>query len=142
MLENYDRHLNPREVIESIQRKNNCDKKAALSILRREIPKEKYFQDKIIKGVKKSYPAAFVRKMTLGPYSQGGFPDVLVIMEGHYFGFEVKRPIVGSLSALQGDTRDKIREAGGTAEVISYPEEAIEVIRKYFKAEDRRFDAR
>ena len=133
MLENYDRRMVPADVIASIQRKKGCDKKAALSILRKEIPKEKYFQDKIIKELKKAFPDGYVQKMTLGPYSQAGFPDILLILGGHYFGFEVKRPIVGSLSAIQGRTRDLLREAGGTVEVVSYPEEAIAAVKEYLR---------
>lgn len=60
----------------------------------------------------------------------------MAIIDGHYFGFEVKRPIVGSLSAIQGRTRDDIRKAGGTAEVISYPEEALTAIKEYFAWEE------
>lgn len=136
MLENYDKNMNPKEVIESIQRKYGCQKKEALSILRKEIPKEKYFQEKILKAIKRAYPEAYVQKITLGYYSQRGLPDILAIIDGHYFGFEVKRPIVGSLSAIQGRTRDDIRKARGTAEVISYPEEALAAIKEYFAWEE------
>ena len=136
MLEKYDKTMDPKEVIESIQRKYGCQKKEALSILRKEIPKENYFQDKIIKALRKSYPDAFIQTITLGYYAQRGLPDILAIIDGHYFGFEVKRPIVGSLSAIQGKTRDDIRKAGGTAEVISYPEEAMAAIKDYFAWEE------
>ena len=135
MLENYNKHMKPNEVIEAVERKHGCCKKEALSILRKEIPKEKYFQEKILKAIKRAYPEAYVQKITLGYYSQRGLPDILAIIDGHYFGFEVKRPIVGNLTAIQGKTRDAIRKAGGTAEVVSYPEEALAAIKDYFSWE-------
>lgn len=133
MLERYDKKMEPDEVIGAVQRKNGCTRKEAMTILYKEIPKEKYFQDKVKKGLKESYPMAFVRKISLGPYSQGGFPDILCILDGHYFGFEVKRPVVGELSALQRRVIEEIRESGGTVAVVSYPEEAIETVKEFFK---------
>lgn len=54
-----------------------------------------------------------------------------MIYKGHYFGFEVKRPVVGIRSKLQEQTVLKIREAGGTAEFVTWPEEAIAEVEKY-----------
>lgn len=47
-----------------------------------------------------------------------------------YFGFEIKRPYLGVVSNIQQDTIKRIREAGGVAEVVCLPEEALEIIEK------------
>ena len=74
------------------------------------------------------YPAAYVVKVSQGMYSEAGIPDILCILDGHYFGFEVKRPVLGKLSKLQEVAMGKIEKAGGTAAVVSWPEEAYRVI--------------
>ena len=51
----------------------------------------------------------FVVKISQGAYSEGGIPDVLMVKGGHYFGFEVKRPVVGIRSKLQEETVRKIQ---------------------------------
>lgn len=98
---------------------------------KKRIPKESYYQKKVKEGLLSEYPDGFVRKISQGAYSQGGIPDLLFIYKGHYFGFEVKRPIVGKLSPLQERTMWQIREAGGTAAVVSYPEQAIDIIQDW-----------
>lgn len=133
MLENYDKTMQPEEVIASIQRKKDCTKAQAMKILRKEIPLEKFYQKKVLQGLKRVYPDGFIRKVTLAQYSEGGMPDILAIIDGHYFGFEIKRPILGEASPIQKKTIEMIRRAGGTAEIISYPEQAIEAIRDYFR---------
>lgn len=90
--------------------------------------KESYYQAKILHWLKSTYPAAFVWKAAAGPYSQGGIPDICAIIDGHFYGFEVKRPKVGRLSKLQELTIEKINAAGGTAAVVSFPEDAERII--------------
>ena len=63
--------------------------------------KESYYQTKILQWLKRTYPAAFIWKAAAGPYSQGGIPDICAIIDGHFYGFEVKRPEGGRLSKLQ-----------------------------------------
>lgn len=89
--------------------------------------KENYYQTKIIQWLKDQYPAAFVWKAAAGPYSQGGIPDVCAIIDGHFYGFEVKRP-GGKPSALQVQTIKKINAAGGTAAVVVYPADCQRII--------------
>ena len=98
--------------------------------------KESYYQSRIIRWLKDTYPAAFVWKAAAGPYSQGGIPDICAIIDGHFFGFEVKRPEVGRLSKLQEQAIKKINAAGGTAAVVSYPAQVQEVIDRW-KAEKK-----
>lgn len=90
--------------------------------------KESYYQAKILQWLKRTYPAAFVWKAAAGPYSQGGIPDICAIIDGHFYGFEVKRPQGGRLSKLQEMTIQKINAAGGTAAVVSYPADAQRII--------------
>ncbi|MDE6934644.1 MAG: VRR-NUC domain-containing protein [Oscillospiraceae bacterium] len=90
--------------------------------------KESFYQGKIIKWLKEQYPHAFVWKAAAGPYSRGGIPDVCMVLDGHFFGFEVKRPEVGRLSKIQEQTIKEINAAGGTAAVVSFPEQVQKII--------------
>ena len=45
-----------------------------------------------------------------------------------FFGFEVKRPEVGRLSKIQEQTIKEINAAGGTAAVVSFPEQVQKII--------------
>lgn len=134
MLEKYEENFDAEEFVRSYSEKKNISKKEALAILRREIKKEPYYQDKIKKALKERYPKAVIRKISQGSYSEGGFPDILMIYKGHYFGFEVKRPVVGVPSKLQEKTIEQIRAAGGTAAIVIWPEEAIMEIEAYLKS--------
>lgn len=100
--------------------------------------KESYYQAKIIKWLKETYPAAYVWKSSAGPYSQGGIPDVCAIIDGKFYGFEVKRPENGRLSRLQEQAIKKINAAGGIAAVVTYVTEVkkiIEISREEFHEE-------
>ena len=88
------------------------------------VHKESYYQAKIIKWLREAYPQAFVWKAQQGPYSRQGIPDICAIIDGHFFGFEVKRPEGGELSPVQAQTIKQINAAGGTALVVSFPAQA------------------
>lgn len=89
--------------------------------------KESYYQTKIIKWIGKEYPAAFVWKAAAGPYSRGGIPDLCAIINGKFYGFEVKRP-GGKPTKLQIKTIKEINAAGGIAAVVTYPTEVEKII--------------
>ena len=74
--------------------------------------KESFYQARIIKWLRAAYPDAFVWKAQAGPYSRQGIPDICAIINGHFFGFEVKRPEGGKLSAVQAQTIKQINAAG------------------------------
>lgn len=134
MLENYDANYTAERAIAIIQKEARVrTKKEALAIARKKIPKESYYQDKIRKRLRQKYPEGFCRKISQGVYAEAGIPDLLFIYEGHYFGFEVKRPLVGRLSDIQRRTIRLIEKAGGTAAVVCWPEEAIETIEEWRK---------
>lgn len=116
-------------------KKQISTKKQALAELRKLIKKEGYYQTKIKEALKKRYPDAFVVKISQGAYSQAGIPDVMFIKDGHYFGFEVKRPVVGIRSKLQEQTARMIQAAGGTAAFVCWPEEAIREVEEYEKSQ-------
>ena len=99
--------------------------------------KESYYQTRIIKWLKSTYPGAFIWKAQAGPYSRQGIPDICAIINGHFFGFEVKRPDNGRLSPVQEQTIKQINAAGGTALVVNYPEQVKEAIEEW-EAKQRR----
>lgn len=90
--------------------------------------KESYYQARIIKWLRQEYPDAFVWKAQAGPYCRQGIPDICAIINGRFFGFEVKRPDVGRLSKIQEQTIKEINAAGGIAAVVSYPEQVERII--------------
>ena len=63
--------------------------------------KESYYQTKILRWLRDTYPAALIWEAAAGPYSQGGIPDICAIIDGHFNGFEVKWPEGVLLSKLQ-----------------------------------------
>ena len=132
MLERYEPNFDESEFIKSfMEARHFKTKKEALAALRREIKKESYYQDKIKRTLKAKYPTAFIRKISQGLYSEAGIPDIMMIYQGHYFGFEIKRPVVGIPSKLQEETIRQITAAGGTACIVRWSEEAIQAIERY-----------
>ncbi len=128
MLENYIKDFNPAKFIRDFQISQKTTRTEAMKILRKRIKSESYYQSKIKDALSKRYPDAYIVKVAQGAYSTGGIPDLMMVYEGHYFGFEVKRPIFGEEGKLQKRTIRKIIAAGGTAAFVRWPEEAIEII--------------
>ena len=91
--------------------------------------KESWYQAKIIRWLKENYPQAFVWKAAAGPYSRCGTPDVCMVLDGQFYGFEVKRPEVGLLSKIQEQTIKAINAAGGIVGVVSYPEDVERILK-------------
>jgi hypothetical protein len=128
MLEKYEENFNRESFLKGLMNKRGVNRTQALQICKKEIPHESYFQDKIKKALKKRYRGAFIRKITQGRYSEGGTPDLMCIINGHYFGFEIKRPILGEPSRLQEVAIREIQAAGGTAAYVTWPEECYKII--------------
>ncbi len=124
------RHLSRSEMVEYVAKVTGKQPTASKfdSLMRRVLPKESYYQERIMQGIREAYPAAFVWKAAAGVYSRQGIPDVCAIINGQFYGFEVKRPYIGVLSKIQEQTINAISEAGGKAAVVSWPEQAQEVI--------------
>ena len=92
--------------------------------------KEAYYQAKILAWLRKEYPQAFCWKAQQGQYSnRNGIPDIIALIDGHLFGFEVKRP-GGKPTKLQEIAIAKINAAGGTALVVTTVAEVQEAIKK------------
>lgn len=90
----------------------------------------------IVTAIRKEYPSAWVFKVVGGPFQMSGVPDLLVCVHGLLVGLEVKfqRPGESREAALSRVTgrqaaviRD-IRKAGGTADAVLSPQEALSVI--------------
>lgn len=128
----YDKYKSKAEVIEAI-RKDHPEirtAKQAEKYLRTILPLESHYQTRIIKHIKKLRPDAFVWKVASGEYSRGGIPDICAIIDGNYYGFEVKRPFIGEVTDLQRKTIEAIRRAGGRACVVCCPAEAEDFLKE------------
>lgn len=128
----YDPQNDPVKYIKQVQAEKQITRKEAEKIVREMMPKEPDFQKKIKEAVMEAYPEAYVVKIQQAQFSTGGIPDLMAVIKGHYFGFEVKRPYFHKKGDLQKTTIKQIRQAGGTADFVSYPKEALDMIEAYF----------
>lgn len=103
-------------------------RKEAESYVREHMPKESYFQKKIIEWIEGNVKNCIVWKEAAGPYSRQGIPDITCIVNGRYYGFEVKRPFIGILSKIQEQTIKAINENGGRAYVVTSVEEVARIL--------------
>lgn len=135
MINWFNKSADPLKIIKELQAEKGITRAEAEKIVRKQVPKESDFQKKIMEAVKKAYPKAVVVKIAQGEFSQGGIPDLIAVIDGHFFGLEVKRPYFHGKTegTLQAKTIRRIREAGGTAGFISYPQEALDMIEDYLK---------
>ena len=129
----YEKKNDPLTFILRTQKEKGITKREAEKIIRDQIPSESDYQKKIKEAIAERYPDAFVVKIQQAQYSQGGIPDLMAIIEGHYFGFEVKKPYFHKKTKLQEKTIEWIRAAGGTADFVSYASEALDIIEAYFR---------
>ena len=90
----------------------------ARKLARKLVPSEAKIQKDILAYLKKEV-GGFWWKDAAGPYQQKGIPDIVGCADGHFFAFEVKRPLVGELSAMQRSALAAINSAGGTACVVT-----------------------
>ena len=107
-------------------------------LMRKYLPEESFYQTEVMEYIRDNYPGSFVWKAAAGPYSRQGIPDVCAVIDGHFFGFEIKRPFIGRLSKIQERTILEIQKAGGTAAVVSFWHQAKEVIEKYERSTQHR----
>lgn len=132
MLEHYIENFDPEEYVKRFQEdQGGITKKLAIEILRQKIPAESYYQRNIKNYLERKYgEEIYVRKVTQGPYSEGGIADLMVVIRGKYIGLEVKRPVVGQPSKLQLENKRLVESAGGAYAIVRWPEEADAVIRQ------------
>jgi len=105
------------------------------SWLQDNLPKEQAFQSKILESLKEWKSAgsidqnAMIWKQGAAPYQRQGLPDILAIINGRFFAFEVKRPYgIGKLTGIQTKTIADIKAAGGVAETVSFSEEVKKIL--------------
>ena len=118
------------EAIDYIVKKKRVTRSQAEKFLLQNIPKESYYQTKILQYLKAKYPKAFIWKAAAGPYSYSGIPDVCMVLDGTYYGFEVKRPFIGKPSKMQLRTIRLIRQAGGVAGIVTSIKDVDEMIQE------------
>ena len=68
-------------------------------------------------------PNSIIWKNNAGVYNRNGLPDIMMVSNGLFFAFEVKRPYVGRLSPLQKKAIVDINLAGGYADSVCYASE-------------------
>jgi hypothetical protein len=91
----------------------------------------------IWKAIATAYPSAWLFKVVGSPYQMSGVPDLLVVVRGLLFGFEVKhvRPGESRQHAVERATPgqlvqiDRLRRAGAVADVVTSPAEVLALIR-------------
>ncbi len=87
-------------------------------------------QQRIRKRLKERYgKKQWNFKVHGGPFQQDGIGDIMGVVHGFGFMFEVKEPN-GTASPLQIETVKDYKAAGGIAAIIQEPEEAIDLIDK------------
>lgn len=73
----------------------------------------------------------FAFKVHGSEYMMAGLPDIIVCAKGLFIGLETKLPSTRSnVSPRQVYVHDQIKLAGGTAEVVCSPAEALAVVNK------------
>lgn len=101
----------------------------AANFIKDHLPKESVFQAKILATLedwRKNRlidPNSIIWKNNAGVYNRNGLPDIMMVSNGLFFAFEVKRPYVGRLSPLQKKAIVDINLAGGYADSVCYASE-------------------
>lgn len=111
------------QTMERVHNRTEADK-----YIREKMPRESYFQKKIMQWLQKNFPDAFIWKAAAGPYSRAGIPDICCIIGGRFYGFEVKRPFIGVVTETQKQTIKQIRKAGGRAEVVTSEKDVAKIL--------------
>ena len=93
------------------------------------IPLERTITDEIMAWMKKNEYWAV--KIHGAAYQTAGLPDIVAIdRKGRMVGLEVKRPVIGKVTALQEKTRQNINLGGGYAVVVRSLEDAKQAMAK------------
>lgn len=80
----------------------------------------------ITRAIKKRFPSAMITKLHGGPYQAAGLPDLVVVIDGRIYGFEVKKQRLGESTEHaygRATIRQKkrladLRAAGGVGAVV------------------------
>lgn len=88
---------------------------------------------KIRKAVKARFPDAMIQKLHGGAYQTAGLPDLIVVIDGRIYGFEVKKQRLGEsaehaygrATVLQQARLADLRRAGGVGAVVLSVDEVL-----------------
>lgn len=88
---------------------------------------------KIRTAVKRKFPDAMITKLHGGPYQTAGLPDLIVVIDGRIYGFEVKKQRLGEsaehaygrATLTQRKRLADLRRAGGVGAVVLSVEEVL-----------------
>lgn len=70
-------------------------------------------------------------KMHGSAYQTGGIPDLIGLVNGHFFGLEIKMPgKENTVTKKQQWFIEKIRQNGGTSAVVTNHKEAIAIVQE------------
>lgn len=72
----------------------------------------------------------FCFKVHGSEFMMAGLPDIVVCAEGRFIGLETKLPTTReNVSPRQRYVHTQIQHAGGTAEVVCSPQEALDIVK-------------
>ena len=83
---------------------------------------------KIREALLEKYPEGLFLKIHGSPYQESGIPDLVCCIQGTFFGLEVKEDEDDEATLTQLRMIRRIRQAGGYAEVVRSPEEALDFV--------------
>jgi len=89
--------------------------------------KESQLQAKIIQLLKSR--GIWTVKFHAGPKTTTGVPDIICCHRGHFMALEVKLP-GNNPTPIQIHQQTKIRQNGGTSEVVTSVDDVIEILRR------------
>lgn len=92
-------------------------------------PLESTIQRRIRTRLQREYPGSVWWKIHGGPFQHAGLPDLIGVVAGTFCGLEVKRA-GQTATAIQSETLESIRRAGGCAAVVHDEDEALNAVRQ------------
>ncbi len=121
------------ELYSDLRSKGKVKTKAEFDFwLRRNVPKESYYQTAILRYLKSK--GFFAWKATAGIYARGGIPDIIAVKDGQFYAFEVKRPLVNGdnpeAEELQKSTIRKLKAHGAVCGVVVFVKDVERMIGK------------
>lgn len=87
-------------------------------------------------AVKRKFPDAMIVKVHGGPYQTAGLPDLLIVIDGRAYGFEVKKQRLGEsaehaygrATLPQQKRLADLRRAGGVGAVVLSVDEVLALL--------------
>lgn len=101
---------------------------------RSQVPKEQVFQKAILDAIERWHKENrigeyFIWKNGAGPYgNRNGLPDLMMVLGGKLYAFEVKRPWIGKATGIQLKTIEDLKKAGCRAAVVTFPSEVMTML--------------